>query len=150
MIYTAIIGQVKRNWFGYFPDFAGVFLITATTRAALLKKLEYNLSEYLPLHRGQLPKAQIKSIADVAADELEGLRDPEAVKVSATEVNPISLEIGRLIDSSPLSAAEIALKLGTTTSALSRMRNPKYARHNLETVRRFAEAVGVRMTMRFE
>ncbi len=150
MNYTAVIGQVKRHWFGFFPDFAGVFIITATTRAALLKKLGYNLSEYLPLHRGQLPKAKVKQVSDLSNDQLEGLVNPEAVLVEVTVVNPISLEIGRLIDSSELSAAQIAARVGTTTSALSRMRNPKYRSHNLETVRRLAAALGLRMTMQFE
>ncbi len=150
MNYIAIIGQVKRHWFGFFPDFSGVFIITATTRAALVKKLSYNLSEYLPLHQGKLPAAKVKQVSDVEKDQLEGLVNPEAVVVEVVAVNPISLEIGRLIDSSELTAAQIAARVGTTTSALSRMRNPKYTRHNLETVRRLAAAMGLRMTMQFE
>jgi antitoxin HicB len=150
MKYTAIIGEVKQHWFGYFPDFAGVFIVTATTRPALLKKLEYNLGEYIPLHQGKLPKAKVKSILDIPPDELRGLKNPEAVMVEVTQVNPLSLEIGRLIDSSQLTAAQIAARVGTTTSALSRMRNPKYTRHNFETVRRLAAAVGTRVTVHFE
>jgi predicted RNase H-like HicB family nuclease len=150
MKYNAVIGKVGRNWFGFFPDFPGVFIIAATTRAALMKKLGYNLSEYITFHQGPFPKAKIKKLSDIDPEELEDIQNPELIAVEVADINPISLEVGRLIDSSDLTPAQIAAKAGTTTSALSRMRNPRYTRHNLETLRRLASAVGARVSMKFE
>ncbi len=77
--------------------------------------------------------------------EEEAERDREGyllVYVEPHPVNPTSLELRRALKASGLTAREVAKRMGTTPSALSRLLDPFYFGHSLESLRRFAQALG--------
>jgi transcriptional regulator with XRE-family HTH domain len=63
--------------------------------------------------------------------------------------NPLSQEIRRAIQKSGLTLSEIARRMGTTESAVSRMASPRYRGHTVGSLERLAEALGARLEVRF-
>ncbi len=148
MKHLVIIGKAAaRSWNAFFPDFPDAFT-TASSRAAMHNKLPEFLG--LCLEEYPIPKKLIQSISEIDTSELEGLTEIETQLITALEINPISLEVARVIDQSQLSATELAKRMHTTPSALSRLRDPKYTGHSIAALTRLANAVGAKLTVRLE
>jgi antitoxin HicB len=73
----------------------------------------------------------------------------ELVDVEPLPTNPRSLEVARLIETSGLTQREIARRMGTTQSAVSRMTDPFYWNHSLSSLDRFAKAMGKTIDLRY-
>ncbi len=69
-----------------------------------------------------------------------------------TEYEKLSIgeQLVRLRMMASLTQAQLAKKLGTTASAISRYESAEYDRYELRTLRRIAEACGGRLQLRFE
>ena len=79
----------------------------------------------------------------------EKLRDPKFQKGFEEELEKLSIaeQIARLRKQAGLTQAQLAKKIGTTASAISRYENAEYDRYELRTLRRIAEACGGHMTL---
>ncbi len=148
MKYLAVIGKAApRSWNAFFPDFPDAFT-TASSRSALLNKLSELLG--LCLEEYPVPTERIQLFDQIHPDDLEGLSEVETTLITALEINPVSLEVARAIDQSQLTPSEIAKRMKTTPSSISRMRDPKYSGHSISALSRLAEAVGAKLTVRLE
>jgi len=61
----------------------------------------------------------------------------------------VAAKLYRLRESSGLSQRELAKRVGTTASAISRLENADYEGHSMAMLRRIAEALGQRVEIRF-
>ena len=76
---------------------------------------------------------------------LEGkMQDPKFRKGFEEEVEKLSIaeQIARLRIQAGLTQAQLAKKIGTTASAISRYENSEYDRYELRTLKRIAAACG--------
>ncbi|MCC7406096.1 MAG: helix-turn-helix domain-containing protein [Bdellovibrionales bacterium] len=80
------------------------------------------------------------------------LRDPKFRKGFEEEVEKLSVaeQIARLRLQAGLTQAQLAKKIGTTASAISRYENAEYDRYELRTLRRIAAACGGQLTLILE
>jgi transcriptional regulator with XRE-family HTH domain len=72
------------------------------------------------------------------------LKDPKFKKGFEEELERLTIaeQLVRLRSQSGLTQAELAKKIGTTASAISRYENAEYDRYELKTLRRIAHACG--------
>ena len=63
--------------------------------------------------------------------------------------DPIALEIARAITQAGINKAELAQRLGLSRSHVSRWCSPDYHGHSIKTLRAIAEALGMRLEVRF-
>lgn len=77
--------------------------------------------------------------------------DPEMVALYADEAAKldIALQIRNLREAAGLSQSELARRVGTSPSAISRLENANYAGHSMLMLRRIASALGKRIELRF-
>jgi antitoxin HicB len=149
MNYLCVIGKYKRGWHGIFPDFAGEIIVGASTQKALEAKLANVLGAHLQAI-GHKPKPRFKTLKRIDPDLLEGLTDISSVMIEPASVNPVSLEVVRVIQGARVSKAEIAKRMGTTQSVLSRLSDPEYAGHTVGVLQRLAEATDTKLKVAFE
>ena len=88
---------------------------------------------------------------DFRDDLARRLSDPElaAEYEAAHERASIGLKIARLRTDRGLSQAQLALRLNTTQSVISRYESADYKSYNLDTLRRLADALGAEVTVDF-
>lgn len=97
------------------------------------------------------PRALTREDAEQhATGELgEGLAPGDVVMfVEPAPVNPVSLEVAEAIRASGLTQKEVARRMGTTQSAVSRLADPFYWGHSVESLRRLSEALGATLELR--
>lgn len=150
MTYLAILEKGEHNYSAFVPDVSGAVGVGAT-REKTLRSVAEGL--VLMLHdlaeRGMnAPTPTPREHLDAAVYEAE---EPyEIVEVAPTAMNPVSLEIERAIAATGLSEAEVARRMGTSRAAMSRITNPFYFGHSLNTLRRLAEALGMELEVNFQ
>jgi antitoxin HicB len=149
MNYLTVIGKTGRNWVAIFPDFPGAIIVTASSENALEKKLDVALGAHLEAI-GNTPAPRAKRLKDVDEDLLEGMKSVKTALITPAHINPISLEVANLIESSGLTQSEIARRMGTSQSALSRLARPDYDAHSVPVLERLAGATGKRLRVTFE
>ena len=64
-------------------------------------------------------------------------------------MNPVSLEIEQALSAAGLSQAELARRIGSSRSAVSRLINPFYWGHSLDVLRRVADALNAQLQVKF-
>jgi ribosome-binding protein aMBF1 (putative translation factor) len=81
---------------------------------------------------------------DYSEDLARRLRDPEfaAEYREARKRASLGLKIAKLRSAQGLSQAELAARLNTTQSVISRYESADYSSYRLDTLRRLAEALG--------
>jgi transcriptional regulator with XRE-family HTH domain len=76
--------------------------------------------------------------------------DPKLRRMMAEE--EVNFDIGQLVydarTNADLTQAELAKKIGTTQSVISRLEDADYRGHSLAMLRRIAEALGLRLELR--
>ena len=133
----------ENETFAGFCEEAPVFVAGKPSREAALEALQEGLAYYLAHLETEgraLPRPP------KSAPRKEGL---ELVWLSPAPVNPVSLEIERLMKKRGLSRSELARRLGVAPSAVTRLLDPLYFGHSLKTLRRVAEALECGLEVRF-
>jgi len=95
-----------------------------------------------PINRDPQTTARGVDFRDDLADRLRNDRDLEADYVEAHERASLGLRIARLRAERGLSQTQLAARIRTTQSVISRYESADYANYNLETLRRLASALG--------
>ena len=149
MKYLCVIGKNKRGWHGIFPDFLREIIVGASSKHALEAKLAHVLGGHLQA-TGERPKPWYRSLKNVDTDLLGGLTDLSTVMVEPATVNPVSLEVARVLQQAGSSKAEIAARMGTIPSVLSRLSDPEYAGHTVGALQRLAAATGTKLKIAFD
>ncbi len=79
------------------------------------------------------------------ADVVREHPDDELVWLEPAPVNPISLEIERLLQKMGMNRAELARRLGVHRAQATRLTDPFYFGHSVTTLQRVADAVGAQL-----
>jgi antitoxin HicB len=140
MNYPFIIQKSKRNYAAVAEQFG--ILVTATTRGDLEQKMADSLADYLFEMRvdgKRIPKPVKHDDIDVSDFEGEWF---EIVGVEPSTTNPLSLKLAKAVKESGLTQGEVAKRMGTTQSVVSRFVDPFYFGHTVKSLERFASVVG--------
>ena len=89
---------------------------------------------------------------DLAAySATRGKRDPafKAAYDDATDSHNIARQLAKLREQSGLSQRELAQKLHTSQAAISRLERSDYEGHSISTLKKYLQALGASMTIRF-
>ena len=71
------------------------------------------------------------------------------VMLAPDEPDPVSVAVERAIKRSRLSKQDVAQRMGVSASAISRLTDPYYHGHSLESLRRLASALGSKLEVKF-
>lgn len=145
MAYLTIISEAPNNWTALTPELSCIG--TAKTKEALLRQASEAIA--LALEDDQQRAARITSLEQLDADiRAELPAGHEFVFLEPAPLNPVSAQIEQALKVAGINQSELARRLGTTRSAVSRMVNPFYWGHNVDTLRRVAEVLNA--TLRVE
>ncbi len=73
----------------------------------------------------------------------------EVVLVEPAEVNPVSLRLADAIQSARLTKTEVARRLGMSRQSIHRLTDPFYFNHNMRSLNRVAELLGLGVQISF-
>ncbi len=90
-----------------------------------------------------IPPAQLRSAADLPADDQDDYAGMEAVMVEPAQINAISVAVSQALDRSGLSDSEVARRMGTSPAAVSRLKDFFYTGHSLLSLTKLAQALNV-------
>ena len=133
----------ESRTYGGFCRGAPVYVGGKASREEAIRALSEGLAYYLAhleVEGKPLPRPP-----EEAEDE-EGL---ELLYLKPAPVNPVSLEIERLMKRRGLTRSELARRLGVSPSAVTRILDPLYFGHSLATLRRVAEALDSELEVHF-
>jgi antitoxin HicB len=148
MTYLAVIERAPYNYAAFVPDVPGANGV-ADTREATLESLAEGLALALEdLAERGLPIPEPSAREDLNLEEYEPEEPYEIVTVSPAKMNPVSQEVERALKTSGLSQAELARRMGVSRSVASRIIDPFYFGHSVNTLRRVAEVLGVDLEIR--
>ena len=149
MKYVAVLERAPTNYGGFVPDVPGATGI-ADTREATLRSLAEGLALAIQdLTERGLPIPPPSDRADLNIDEHEPEESYEIVTVSPAPMNPVSMEIERVMDTAGITQAELARRMGVSRSVASRIIDPFYFGHSVKTLRRVADALGFELEVTF-
>lgn len=151
MRYLTVIEKGKHNHSAYAPDVPGV-VATGKTLEATMQAISEALA--VQLEGESFPKAKTQTREDAARHAKKVLGEELGTSdvvtfVSVAPMNPVSLEVERLIEQSGLTQSEIAKRMGTTQSVVSRLANPFYWNHSLSSLDRLAKSLGKTVELRY-
>lgn len=145
-MYLTIISSGERNWNALVPELHCV--VTAPTREDLLKLARESIS--VALEDVPVSAPRIVSLSQLSLGlraDLDG--SEEILFLEPAPMNPVSLEIEQALSKAGLSQAELARRIGSSRSAVSRLTNPFYWGHSLDVLRRVAEALNSELQVKF-
>lgn len=151
--YLVVIERGDRNFSAYAPDVPG-----AVATGGTLEQVRERMAEALAIHLEGEPWPRPRVLTRAGADQhaREELGAPEGLgasdkvtRLAPAVMNSVSLEAARAIDASGLTQAEVAARMGTTQSAISRLVDPFYWGHSVDSLRRLANALEVRFELHF-
>ena len=150
MKYPYVIEKAKNNYAGFFIDASCV--ATANTKEELKEKLSRGLAIYILEARkyGQHPSPTPEKNIDLSEYGIS--LDNEGVELGYTEpasINPTSLAIDQAIKAVGITEAEVARRMGTSRSALSRITDPFYWGHTMTMLKKFADSIGAKIEVSF-
>lgn len=147
MAYLTIISQGKNNWNALTPELNCIG--TAKTREALVEQAREAIA--LALEEGRNQAATVTSLEQVDPDIREELDGTEEIAfLEPAEMNPVSREIEAALERAGINQSELARRLGTSRSAVSRMTNPFYWGHSMDLLRRVAEVLGLQIEVKLK
>jgi len=135
--------ETESSTYAGFCEGAPVFVAGKPSREAAIQALQEGLAYYLA-HLETEGRALPRPPENARGEE--GL---ELVWLTPAPVNPVSLEIERLMKKRGVSRSELARRLGVAPSAVTRWLDPLYFGHSLQTLRRVAEALDSDLEIRF-
>jgi antitoxin HicB len=147
MTYPFILEKEGRTYAAIAAQFPA--LATSTSRKDVLERASRTLAVYLfeqYLSELLVPKPLAHDQLDLS-DFVDS--DFEIVDIEPLPTNPCSLELAKMIEASGLTQSEIAKRMGTTQSTVSRLADPFYWNHSLSSLERLAKAVGQTVEIRF-
>jgi antitoxin HicB len=135
------------------PDFPhGGFVANAETKAEALAMAQESLALYL-FEVGN-PAPHFQDLADVPKSVLAALLapplQPQAVWLTPAPINPVSLEVARILERSDHTLRSLAKQMQTSPAALTRMKDPFYWGHSLKTLHALASVTGTRVDFKFK
>lgn len=137
MKYLAVLEYGPENYSAHIPDVPGCIATGKT-----LELVMQSISEALALH---LEDGSAPPVQTFDAELLE-LADRDSVAwIEPAPMNPVSLELERILKVKRFSQTEIAARMGIKRQSLHRMLSPFYWNHETETLRKFAAAVGMEL-----
>ncbi len=144
MKYLAITAKVANanNYVGWFADNIAGFT-TSKTREGVETKLPMILTEYFIDQDTVLPV--VKTLGEVDLEFLEGSEDIQTLFVEPALVSTTSLEIERAIKKAGINQSELARRLGVSRTVVSKLVNPFYNAHQMDTLQRIADALGAQL-----
>lgn len=145
MSYLTIISQSENNWCALTPELTCIG--TAKTREALIEQAR----EAIALALGDDPQraATITSIEQLDPEIRADLdASAEVLYLKPAAMNPVSLEIEAALENAGINQSELARRLGTSRSAVSRMVNPFYWGHSMDLLRRVADVLGMKVEIK--
>lgn len=149
MKYIAVIEKATSNYSAFVPDVPGAVGIGKTLEAAtesVAQGLALHLYE-LQASGAALPVPTPREQLDVTEYEPE---EPfELLYVEAARMNPVSLELEKALEATGVSRAELARRMNTTPSAISRLTDPFYFGHSTKTLASAATALGAELQINF-
>jgi antitoxin HicB len=146
MPHLIVLEAGENNWSAYAPDLPGV---VATGRNEA--DTERRMREALALHLyemkrdGDVLPAQISTpdhYPDRAKGDIARLVDP-------APLNPVSLEIERVLAATGKSLRQLAQETGISQPTLSRLQNPFYWGQSVASLRTLARVLGAELEIRF-
>lgn len=149
MKYLAVLERAPHNYSAFVPDVPGAVGI-GNSREKALDSLAQGLA--LQLHdlceAGEdLPVPTTCDQLDVSEYEPE---EPfEVVEVEAASMNPVSLTLEQAILAAGITKAELARRMGTTASVISRLTDPFYFGHSSDSLERAARALGIELVVTY-
>lgn len=144
-MYLTIITSGERHWNALVPELSCIG--TAPTRDDLIRQTREAIA--LALEDQPDIQPQLRERTDLDADLLADLDGSEEILLlSPAEMNPVSLEIEQALGMAGITQAELARRLGTSRSAVSRLVNPFYWGHSLDMLRRVAAALEAELEVR--
>lgn len=149
MKYLLIISHDPDGFSAFIPDFdpSGI-LVSADTREDAIRLSAEALAVYLS-EVGEVTPHYL-SPKDVPDTLLEDCLNPEGLLIEAAPMNPISLEIERIIERSGLTLTAIAKRMQTSPAALVRLKDPFYWGHSVRSLREVATATGMSLEVKFK
>jgi antitoxin HicB len=148
--YLGVIERAPGNYSGFVPDVPGAVGI-GDSRETALSSLSQGLA--LALHDLCERGLPIPAPSDRAALDLsryEPAEPYEMVTVAPAMLNPVSLEIEKAIESAGLTRAELGRRMGVPRSVVSRITDPFYFGHSVNTLNRVARALSLKVSVRFD
>ena len=145
-MYLTIISSGERNWNAVVPELRCI--VTAPSREELLRLTRESIAVALEDQPQQV--ARLHSLEELSAElhaELDG--SEEILFLALAPMNPVSLEIEQALAQAGFSQAELARRIGSSRSAISRLTNPFYWGHSLEVLRRVAGALNSELEVKF-
>ncbi|GGK43862.1 hypothetical protein GCM10008955_42050 [Deinococcus malanensis] len=137
MAFLTLISAGPNNWNALVPDLTCI--VTAKTREDLVERARESIALAL---EDQPREPQAQGLQDVDPEiRAELPTDIEVAHLDPAPLNPVSGEIERALGRAGINQSELARRLGTSRSAVSRLVNPFYWGHSLDILRRVAEAV---------
>ena len=146
MKYPFVIEPAANNLAASAVQFAT--LATSDSRA----KLERLLAEQLALELRSYAEREQAPPAPLSEEEIN-LSDYEAgsvvVYIEPAPLNPVSLTLAAELERLGVKPSELARRLDTSRSVVSRLTNPFYWGHSVKTLNRVAEVLGAELTLSF-
>lgn len=149
MNYLCIYNNEAGDYTAIVPDFDSQILVWGKTPDDALRLASEALALYF-VETQSSPNPQYAKLQDVPASVYRHFDYPIATTIAPAAMNPVSLEIEQMIERSGLTQTEISQRMGTSGAALSRLKNPFYWGHSLETLRKLAHATGQQLEVKFK
>lgn len=144
-MYPFIIEKAESNYAAVAEQFS--ILITADSR----EELGRNMPNTLAAHLFEMRRKGLAIPAPITATQVDtsDFDEFEIVMVEPAPTNPVSLKVAITIEASGLTQAEIAERMETTQSVISRLADPFYWGHTIKSLSRLAKALGRKVEIDF-
>jgi antitoxin HicB len=149
MKYLCLLNIETDGFSATIPDFGNSIISSGDTRDEIIQLTREALAIYLQ-EINENPAPKHFKLEDISAEILEDFDQPEAILIEPMPMNPVSLEVERIIERSDLTLAVLAKRMGTSPAALVRMKNPFYWGQSLETLRKLADATNAKLEVHFK
>lgn len=132
-----------RPYFGGYCLDISSNVVSRPTREQVIESLRQGMA--LSLLRLAEKGIQAPPATTCEADVVQEDPTDELIWLEPASVNPVSLELERLLKEKGLGQSDLARLMGVSRSAIHRLLDPFYFGHSLSSLRKLAEATGARL-----